>query len=499
MDALAGAGLERRWVAVRSVGGLRVNLWLGLLALTLFFAFAILLRDALFVLGAVVWVGVLIVPVVPRAGLYSALALVLMFEQLSADSAMALGAFVNGGLTGSAGIEGAVATPLELLLLVTLISWLFQGVIKGDLGLKGAEFRGAFVVLTFALVFGLARGFAQGGDMFIALFESRYLFYVPICYFIAAGNIRTVRHVRAVMAVLVCATGLFAIEGAYRKVALIDTGILGVIPEFAYEHSDAIFLAAGIVFSFAILAFRAPARYRVLAIMTLPIMLFTLLASERRAGFIAMIIGFLVFALILLFKERRAFAIYVVPVLLGAALYFPLFWNATGMLGQPARAVRSLSQPDARDAASNLARVLETINVGANIEASPLFGLGFGREYAFIVSVPDLSWWPLWHFVAHNNVLWLWLKLGILGFIAFFVVMGVAVARGVQLARTLTVPELRTFAAIATVGIVAVLVFSYVDIALVTGRVTVFLGVLLGTLAVLERVQRDEPRAPAGA
>ena len=499
MDALAEPGVERRPIALRVPGGVRVNLWLGLFGLILFFVFAILLRDALFVLGALVWVGVLIVPAVPRAGLYSALALVLMFEQLSADPAMALGAFVNGGLTGSAGIEGAVATPLELLLLITLMSWLFQGVIKGDLGLDGVELGGPVVVFTVALMFGLGRGFVQGGDMFIGLFESRYLFYVPICYVVAAANIRTVRHVRGVMAVLLCGTGLFAIEGAYRKVALIDTGILGVIPEFAYEHMDAIFLAAGIVFSFAILAFRAPARYRTLAALTLPIMLFTLLASERRAGFIAMIVGFLVLAAILLIRERRAFVLYVVPVLLAASVYFPVFWNATGMLGQPARAVRSISQPDARDAASNLARVLETINVGANIEASPLFGLGFGREYAFIVSVPDLSWWPLWHFVAHNNVLWLWLKLGILGFIAFFVLMGAAITRGVQLARVLTVPELRTFAAIATVGIVSVLVFSYVDIALVSGRVTVFLGVLLGTLAALDRVQRDHLRAEAAA
>ncbi len=343
----------------------RIDLWLGLFGLSLFFVFAILLRDALFVLGALVWVGVLIVPAVPRAGLYSALALVLIFEQLSSDPSMALGAFINGGLTGSAGISGAVATPLELLLLVTFVSWLFQGVMKGDLGLNGVELGGAVAVFTIALAFGFTRGFVQGGDTFIGLFESRYLFYVPVCYIVTAANIRTVRHMRGVMAVLLCGTLLFAIEGAYRKVALIDTGILGVIPEFAYEHEDAIFLAAGIVFSFAIFAFRAPVRYRVLAALALPVMAFTLLASERRAGFIALIIGFVVLALILLVRERRAFVLYVVPVVLCATVYFPVFWNATGMLGQPARAVRSLSQPDARDAASNLARVLETINASA--------------------------------------------------------------------------------------------------------------------------------------
>jgi hypothetical protein len=174
-----------------------------------------------------------------------------------------------------------------------------------------------------------------------------------------------------------------------------------------------------------------------------------------------------------------------VPVLIAGAIYVPVFWNDTSLLGQPARAIRSLSEPDPRDAASNLYRQVEKINVYATMQSDPLFGVGFGREFLFVAPLPDLSWWPFWHYEPHHNILWVWLKTGMVGFIAFWVLMGGAVARAAHYARVLTQPEARVFAVFAMCGIIATVVFCYVDLGLVSGRVTVFLGTLLGTLSVL--------------
>ncbi|MGH2371401.1 MAG: O-antigen ligase family protein, partial [Chloroflexota bacterium] len=220
-----------------------------------------------------------------------------------------------------------------------------------------------------------------------------------------------------------------------------------------------------------------------------PVGVFTLLATERRAGQIATMIAFLAFALVFLAVHRKAFFLIALPLLIGGAIYLPLFWNNTSMVGQPARAIRSLYQPDERDAASNLYRLLEKINVRATIKSDPLRGVGFGREFLFVVSLPDLSWWPFWHYMPHHNILWVWLKTGAFGFIIFWTLMGTAIAQAAYFARVLRQREARVFALLALAGIISSLVFCWVDLGLVMNRVTVFLGTILGTLAVLDQIE----------
>jgi O-antigen ligase len=169
-------------------------------------------------------------------------------------------------------------------------------------------------------------------------------------------------------------------------------------------------------------------------------------------------------------------------------MYLPLFCNNTSMLGQPARAVRSISQPDERDAASNQYRDLEAINVQAGIASNPLLGVGFGQPFPFVVQLPDLSWWAFWHYEPHHNILWVWLKTGAIGFALFFTMMGSGIAHAARMAVKLRDSELRGFALLVMAAIVMTLVFCYVDLGLVSGRVTIFVGTLLGCLSVLDRI-----------
>ena len=68
--------------------------------------------------------------------------------------------------------------------------------------------------------------------------------------------------------------------------------------------------------------------------------------------------------------------------------------------------------------------------------------------------------------------------------------MGSGIARcGACRAHTDHRPRQRVFALFALSGIVTTVVFCYVDLGLISGRVTVFLGTLLGTLSVLPQTQ----------
>jgi O-antigen ligase len=227
-------------------------------------------------------------------------------------------------------------------------------------------------------------------------------------------------------------------------------------------------------------------------LLLLPVGTFTLLATERRAGYIGVMVAFVAILLLMAVAHRKAFVLVGIPLLLAGAVYFPLFWRSDGMLAQPARAVRSLTQPDPRDAASNFYRDLETVNIRQTIRANPLLGVGFGRPFTFYVQLPDLSWWPFWHYEPHNNILWVWLKTGALGFAAFWFLMGSALLRAAYIARRSEQPYMRNFGILSLIAIIVTLVFSYVDLGLVSPRVPILLGTVLGCLAVLHRVQAEE-------
>jgi hypothetical protein len=218
-----------------------------------------------------------------------------------------------------------------------------------------------------------------------------------------------------------------------------------------------------------------------------------MLVSERRAGYIAVMVAFIAFAIVLLVVKRKAFMFLVVPVLIAGAVYLPLFWNNTGTWGQPARSIRSLSAPDVRDASSNAWRGLEAINVQATILADPIFGIGFGRPFLQVVTVPSISFFEFWNYESHHDILWVWMKTGALGFISFFVVVTTGLARSVWLIKNLDDPDLRTFAVVAMSAILLSATFCYVDLGLTGSRIPIVLGVALGALGVLDRLSKPQP------
>jgi hypothetical protein len=182
------------------------------------------------------------------------------------------------------------------------------------------------------------------------------------------------------------------------------------------------------------------------------------------------------------------------PLIIAAAIYVPVMWNATGPMASPARAIRSMSDPDPRDAASNLSRDLEKINIRFTIASDPVLGVGFGRPYILVAPIPDISWWLLWQYATHAQIMWVWLKTGAIGFTGFWILLGTGLSRGAFNARFLHDRDLRVFSILCMLGIVTAAGFSYVDVGLVGGRVPCFLGTLLGGLSIVSRLDtRHKP------
>lgn len=463
---------RRRVVLLAAIAVLGSLLSAGLVLLLQIFSAAVLVTWA--VLIGIAWR--------PRVGLYSALALNLLFDP-SPDPLM-----LPYGYLGRS-VFGSVITPMELLLLLTLTSWLLRGIARRRFDLHCGGLRWPIALFSVALAGGVIWGIVSGGSWYLGLWEVRALLAMLVCSVLAASMVRTHRDVQRLLTLFLLTISIWAVEGAYRRLVLVNSGQLEGDLVFGHEH--AVYLGLAILLVLMQQAFGAPRWLRMLGPFLALICLYTLLASQRRGGLVGTMVAFIAFALVLLVSHRRAFCFLVIPLLLGGAIYFPLFWNNEGLFGQPARAIRSVIAPSARDAASNSSRELELTNVRATILAEPWRGVGFGRPMFQVVPMPSIPGFVLWDYEAHHNILWVWLKTGAIGFTLFWVLMGRSIALAANLAATLRAPELRTFAALALATIVSSLTYCYVDTGLVSSALTIPLGIVMGTLAILHRISKE--------
>jgi O-antigen ligase len=182
----------------------------------------------------------------------------------------------------------------------------------------------------------------------------------------------------------------------------------------------------------------------------------------------------------------------VICLILGAG-YVVAFQNSSGALGEPARAVVSIFNPDSsdeRDAASNAYRIIENYDLRYTASQSPLLGWGFGKPFLQPIVLPnvvDLD--PYYLYIPHNNVLWMWMRLGPVGFAALWYLIGSAVVSGCLIARQLKNQELRFFAVFAIAALVMEVILAYGDYQFFFYRNMIFVGVILGVLMKLPAIE----------
>lgn len=355
------------------------------------------------------------------------LAIVFLSTMLEADGNLAdpvaqLGADFHSDLTNLLHVH-VIVSLFEIGVLVCVILWFSRGqrlartlrFERGTLIVPALVFAG---VMLFCVLYGLGRG---GATLTEALWEVRGFMMMLVAYALVGMFIRSEREANHLTWVLLIAPTLLAIENIYRALAFSS---LISDSDLAYDHTDSVMLGCALLLCLAILTYGGTSRQRRFTMAAIPIITISLLLMKRRAAFPVVGIGIIVLIIFLLRLRPRLFWKYVPPIVVLTAIYLVIFWNNTSAIGQPARAISSQFTPDPRDVASNLYRVLEKTDILANIQQATVTGLGFGQPFKFYVKLPDLSWWPFWHFETHNAILWVWMKAGLVGFLAFWWLLG---------------------------------------------------------------------------
>jgi O-antigen ligase/polysaccharide polymerase Wzy-like membrane protein len=215
----------------------------------------------------------------------------------------------------------------------------------------------------------------------------------------------------------------------------------------------------------------------------IPLLLASLVLSYRRSFWIAGVLGLLLlFVLGTSRRGRRMIVLSVGLVAIGIWLLGSISFQAQTPLSTR---VQSLAPTRIESNAEDRYRLDERVNVIAEIERHPITGIGLQRGW--VASARPL---PVEHvdgrLYVHFALLWWWMKLGVLGAVAFVSVLLAGMLLAWRAWRRNQQPLLRCFGLASLCGLAGLVVIeTTASFTGVDARFTVLLAAQLGLLAAL--------------
>jgi O-Antigen ligase len=394
------------------------------------------------------------------------------------------------------GLGGLRLSPMDLLLFLLIVVAIVRSGTGRTARLPRSGLSTPLYCLFGAVVLGVLLGSSHGGDTRVAFMEARPYVYLVSTFVLASVLLTTRSAIRSVLWGLIIGIGFKSAQGLATFFAVRNEVPR---PEAVLGHEEAVFLALFLLLTIALWLFEVRGPMRTTATLLAPVVLMADLANSRRAAWLILAVGFMALAAIgfgALPTRRRFIRRIVIALALALAVYLPAFWNHTGGLAQPARAVRSQVAPSPRDFSSDLYRIQEDANLWFNIGAAGPLGVGFGKPIDYALPIVDISQTnPFIKYVPHNGVLYILMRMGIPGAIIFWSVL----AMGIVLAGRLARSRDREFAALG--ALVACVLVGYafegaVDQGFFFYRIAFVVGTLLGLVHAARRLdaERDDAR-----
>ncbi len=412
----------------------------------------------------------------PRATAVALAGVLIAIEPNGFDFSAPLSSLIYLGPREFASLLPLTIAPFEIALVIALCAVVLQ---RGWLDVyRGMPWLVAAVPLVVG--FGIVYGLIHGAPVNLVYHESRG-FIFGICAFILAPGLNRDTRGRLFAGLITAATALAFITIA-RYVTYVRWGTLPVAQENAFAHDSVIYMMAATVGVAAwLLANRSRPKPWWLFLIAAVLVTATLMTGRRSGTLVGMVGGAALLFTYYPGHKLRA-TVLTIAALVAMSLYLAAFWNAEyGALAQPARAIESQLTPSARDDSSDTYRDIERYNLMQTIRANGITGIGFGQQFYQYQPLPDLtSFWPLQRYTAHQNVLWLWLKVGLAGLTTIIAVFVLAINRSL---RTISAEGFDSFQGTVFVCIYVALLmclcFATVDVLFADSRSMVVLGLIL--------------------
>lgn len=389
--------------------------------------------------------------------------------------------------------DAGVLNLFEIHLLILLFSFFIRLAVMKDFAFKRVPALIPFLIFVGAFLFSCVYGLRQGGDFLVILWEVRALFYLILLYLFVPQIIQSAEQIKWLIWFVIFGVSVKAFQAIWKFIALgITTGGYPTLT----NHEDPVFIVTLLILLLGFLVYKSWNKQTVLLLLLLIPYLLAFYVGQRRATYASLMVSFSTFIILLPGIVRWKFMKLMFPMLVVFVIYSAIFWNSNSFLARPVQTIKSgIVKPDIQenvdDYYSNLYRENENYNLAATVRNHPVFGIGFGNKYDQpipLVAIP----YPLRDYIPHNEIFWLIVKMGTVGFFAFWFFFNSVAAKGVQVFSRLKDPYLKSVTLFVIIAIINQMVVSYFDLQLTYYRNMVYLGCLLGLLPALQEAANNE-------
>jgi len=397
--------------------------------------------------------------------------------------------FLNLNLT--TGIGALVFNPVEVLMGLIFGIWFVRAVTTRQWHLYPIPNFGISVVFLGMLIFFTGFGLARGGDWKASLWEIRALYYLCGMYFLTSQVIRNDRQVRVCIWIILVMNSIKGLQGCWRYVVTLKGDLTGI--RAITGHEDALFLSSVFILMacFYFLNYRGPELKFSLAF--LPTTFLTFLLAQRRIVYGTL--GFSLFVVVgMLPREKKILAAKVMaPLTVLLLLYTAAFWNSGSRLGMPVQKIKSVfvEQKGTEDESSNFYRKAELVNLKQTIRHHPM-GIGFGNKYEIVMPLDAVDF-PLWEYIPHNCIYWMWVKTGFVGFVIFWLFFGTAIVQAVIDYRHMHDPYYKSIALMVLTLVASQVMIAYYDLQITFFRNMIYLGIAMAMATAIRRIEAGIP------
>lgn len=398
--------------------------------------------------------------------------------------------------------NAAVGTlsPLDLLFLIAIAAVGIDCARRR----QGPRLPGPFTIplalVAAALLGGLVTGWYGGAVGFQLYGTANSLVYLIVTPILVATVADSQERVLRLLAVAAALLGVKAVVGVVTALS----GLGGEVEGQAITYYEATVNWLSVLCLLAITAgwIRGAKLPRPTVLLWL-IVLTSLVLSFRRSFWIAAVLGLLIVLLFGLGPLQRRLSVPAVAIVVLGVWACLSVGLGTQLQGPVVDRAESISPTKVRASKDDRYRFDERANVIAELREHPVTGLGIGVPWVARHPLPIEN--DLGRQYTHVAVLWFWLKLGLLGAIAYVALMATAVVAAYRVFREHPHPWLSAFGLGAFGGLLGLIAaettatFTGVD-----GRFCLTFGALLGVLAVLRHQARhavtgDGGRGPSGS
>jgi hypothetical protein len=387
--------------------------------------------------------------------------------------------------------KGIPFSLLEFLLILAAALSFVKAVFNRNMNFDVGTLIKPIIIYELFVLASWIHGIMTGGDFKISLQETRAQFYFLFAYLIAAHQIRTREQVNKSLWIFVLCVALKGAVYVFRK--FVTLASLPIPDQGVGSHEEAFFFGAYTALLIVLPLCGVEKKLQKVMWWLLPLVVIGNMTTNRRAGTAGLAVSLMMLfpaAWVCLPNRRKLIMTTALSFIIGFSIYYPIFRNKDGMFALPARAFKTQFEPEAnteRDRSSNDYREAENACLMATIKestATTLFGFGYGKRMMHVANIVDLTklyeWWDI---LPHNQILWIWMRTGLCGFISFWLMIAsVHFDIGKVLRFKNSDTHDKAIAMFVLVILANLLMFGMLDLQLSNYRDMLFSGLFVGIL-----------------